>query len=486
MLYQTLIEDNLKCKKIILKNTKDELTYEQLHKKTMRYAACMKKRGIQQADRVLIISDNSIACVAAVLACISLGAVFIILPSTTAEKQMQFIIKDSAPKLVCHPQQNPLRIIFGGNTLSFQTMEEEKSRLVHRIKIDTKSLCYILYTSGSTKEPKGVAACQKQVLFCSRAIQSMLKNTEEDRILCALPLSFDFGLYQIFLGLMFCSEILLLEKFIIPQIPVYLDRYNITVFPAVPSMINLLIKTRELNKYPLPYLRQINSTGDRLEPSVIHSLMKSFPNTRIVPMYGLTECKRVSIMPEGHEDKVLAGSCGKPLPGVSVSLVNQDEKGVGELMVAGENVMEGYWGNPEDDTFQYDPQSGQRILKTGDLFSIDEEGFLYYKGRIKNIIKSNGYRLSNVELEAELQQIAEFIEVKVFGIPDEIIGEKICAAIYTMDTTPEEKILTLCKTLPPYHKPHIVYISRKPLPKNTNGKLDQRKLKEEQEKQINL
>ena len=151
-------------------------------------------------------------------------------------------------------------------------------------------------------------------------------------------------------------------------------------------------------------------------------------------MYGLTECKRVSIMPYGMKEKKYKGSCGIPLPGVSVRLVNEHD-GVGELEVIGPNVMEGYWNDSVETEKFYSVEEGERVLKTGDLFKIDEDGYLYFQGREKAFIKHNGYRINNLELEEIVASIDNVMENAVVGINDSDAGEDIVCVISLNDMT---------------------------------------------------
>lgn len=135
-------------------------------------------------------------------------------------------------------------------------------------------------------------------------------------------------------------------------------------------------------------------------------------------MYGMTECKRVAVMPADRTDKVMAGSCGLPLDGVKVWLVNKEEEtGIGELAVEGPNVMEGYWGIRDEDSgvFESDRETGRRRVYTGDLFRIDSEGFLYFCGRRNGIIKIRGYRVNGFRIEEVIRKVAGVKEAAVTG-----------------------------------------------------------------------
>ena len=207
------------------------------------------------------------------------------------------------------------------------------------------------------------------------------------------------------------------------------------------------------------------------------------PSAEVLPMYGLTECKRVSIMPIGRYDKVLAGSCGLPLDDVKVWLEDVDSNGIGELVIKGKNVMSGYWHNSATaEQCYFLDDTGQRCLRSGDLFKIDEDGFLYFISRKKDILKVNGYRIGVAGLENRLYSAMNDLvdEIGVFGYPDAVAGEKIAVFIATGNPTDQitERLKIVSRNLSSYSRPHLLYCTAKPLPKNINGKIDRKKLVE--------
>lgn len=177
-------------------------------------------------------------------------------------------------------------------------------------------------------------------------------------------------------------------------------------------------------------------------------------------------------MPMGNYEKTIKGSCGLPLEDVEVRLLNPDHEGIGELIVIGGNVMEGYYLDEGEEVFFFDSATGKKALRTGDLFQIDKEGFLYFGGRIKRMIKCRGFRISNVRIENYFNGLQELLEIRVLGIPDEMTGEKIGLAAYGTDPDINKLIFQVCHTLPTLYRPHLVYISEAPLPKSINGKYD--------------
>lgn len=462
MLYQELVGKHLSVEYIILSDMVEVLTYRELDARVREAAMRIREFGVEAGMRVLIRNENTIRTVTEILACISIHVCFLLMPEKMTDEQLDYIIKDSqAFLLIDHKgagSKQPYRKLLDGPSP----------------KAD--ELVYILYTSGSTGRPKGVMASCSQVMFCTQAINERLHNGMEDRILCVLPLSFDYGLYQLFMALRYEAKLILPRNVMMQQIPLLLKRERVTAFPAMPAMLNMILKTGLLQRVTLPDLRYISSTGDALSVELIQRIHDMFPHTFIFPMYGLTECKRVAIMPEGQWDKVWEGSCGMPLTGTEVYLEHETEDGVGELVVRGPNVMEGYWNADGAEDVFFKDEEGRKCLRTGDYFRIDKDGFLYFVSRKKRILKTNGYRIGCAELESylfeQLETLAE--EVRVIGIPSEMMGDEIVVCIYGRSDVERlrEQVSKAVLGLPQYQRPHHLYYTKDAFPLNVNGKID--------------
>ncbi len=468
MLYEELIGKHKFSNRVILSNGTKELTYKELDKQVQKKAEQLRTLGIKAGMRVLIRNDNTIRTVIEILACIYLHVCFLPLPEGVTKEQLAYIITDSqAFLLIDHVSEE------------YQLLKQNE---VEHLSTDKEELVYILYTSGSTGRPKGVMASYKQVIFCINAINKCLGNGPTDCILCVLPLSFDYGLYQLFLALQCEAKLILRQCRLIQQIPGILQKEQITAFPAMPAMLKMMLKAGGLQRVKLPKLRYISSTGENLDVELIHCIQEIFPDIFVFPMYGLTECKRVSIMPKNRWDKIEKGSCGRPLPGIEVYLENIREDGIGELIVSGPNVMEGYWNEDNTGNTFFENEEGKKCLRTGDYFFIDEEGFLYFRGRKNRILKTNGYRIGCIELETYLKKyLGENVEeVRIIGIPSEIEGEKIIACIQSQQEVQylKEQLSKIILGLPQYQRPYSFFSSKTSFPLNANGKIDDNKLRE--------
>lgn len=275
-------------------------------------------------------------------------------------------------------------------------------------QISCEPVC-LIYTSGSTGKPKAVISTHENICFAVRSIQKIIQLKYDDIIGNFLPLSFDYGLYQAFLCFEAQATLVIGKKEDIgPRLMTKLEHWGVTVFPSMPHITSALVRL-ERRVSPTLRLRVFTTTGARHHHSLTVKLLNIFPDCRIFLMYGLTECKRVSILPP---DLITtkAESVGLPLPETECLVVNNEGKvmppgEVGELIVKGPHVMQGYWRAPKLTKSKFKIFEGQRVLYTGDLFFKDEEGFLYFYGRKDEIFKNNGYRISAAEIESATESI---------------------------------------------------------------------------------
>jgi acyl-CoA synthetase (AMP-forming)/AMP-acid ligase II len=347
-------------------------------------------------------------------------------------------------------------------------------------------LATIIYTSGSTGEPKGVMSAHYNVVAAATSIATYLENVEDDIILSALPLSFDYGLYQILMGFRFGGTVVLEKSFVYPyKVLEQLIQEKATGFPIVPTMLALLLQMEDVGKFDFSSLRYISNTAAALPVAHIKKLRALFPHVDIYSMYGLTECKRVSYLPPKDIDR-RPGSVGIPMPNEEVFIVdkNGEELGpgeIGELVVRGSNVMQGYWNAPAETARRFRPGKyrGEAMLYTGDLFKKDEDGFLYFVARKDDMIKTKGERVSPKEIENTLCELEGVAEAAVIGVPDDIFGQAVKAFIVTKNNIEitEKTVMNHClKNLEPFMVPKYLEFWDS-LPKSPSGKIDKKQLK---------
>ncbi len=271
--------------------------------------------------------------------------------------------------------------------------------------------------------------------FASSSIMQYLENTEDDVVIDLLPLSFDYGLYQLLMVFKFGGTLILEKGFLFPaHILKRIEQEKVTGFPGVPTLFALLVQI-DLSAYNLRSIRYLTNTAAALPVNHILQIRNLFPWARLFSMYGLTETKRTLYLPPEELNRRPA-SVGLAIPGTEVWV--EDEEGnrlgpgkIGELVVRGRHVMRGYWNDPEMTALRYHPGPipGERLCYTGDLFQMDEEGFFFFVARKDDIIKSRGEKVSPLEVERVLYDIDGVIEAAVIGVPDPVLGQAIKAFV---------------------------------------------------------
>ena len=311
-----------------------------------------------------------------------------------------------------------------------------------------------------------------------------MQNDEEDIVIDVLPLSFDYGLYQLLMAFKFGGRLILERSFTYPAaILQRMQDEQVTGFPGVPTIFSILLQM-DLSAYDLSHLRYISNTAAALPPSHIQQLRGKFPGVRVYSMYGLTETKRTLYLPP-EQLEARPGSVGIAIPGTEVWI--EDENGVrlgpgevGELVVRGRHVMRGYWNAPEATAARYRPGPipGERVCYTGDLFRKDDEGYLYFVGRKDDIIKSRGEKVAPKEVENVLYMLKGVVEAAVVGVEDPILGQAV-KAFLVLDNVQlsEAEVLAHCKShLEDFMVPKYVEF-RDRLEKTSSGKIKKTNLK---------
>lgn len=485
-------------------------TYSQLLDQASRLATALVARGIQRGDRVAIYMDNSWPCVIAIYATLMAGGVFLVINPQTKSDKLQFIIDDSDAKVLLTdghladvfipvlPKCSKLRSRICAGKLppraaahsieAFDVAVTGAAPMTAPVAANSLDLAALIYTSGSTGQPKGVMQTHQSMVFTLGSLIEYLRETPEDRILCPLPLAFDYGLYQLLMAVQLGATLVLERSFTYPaQVFQRMDQERVTVFPAVPTIFAMLLAAHARSQLLFPHVKRVTNTAAALPDDHVAKLREVFPNALIYKMYGLTECKRVCYLePELIDAK--PGSVGKAIPGSEVFLrtpqgepVKPGETGV--LYVRGPHVMRGYWKRPDLTEHMLKPGwiPGERVLCTHDHFRMDEDGFLYFVGRSDDIIKTRGEKVSPVEVENVLHSIPGVREAAVIGVADAVLGQAVRAYVVLQPgaQVSDKQIRSWCLAhLENFMVPKEI-VFRDDLPRTDTGKVSKKALAEE-------
>ena len=368
----------------------------------------------------------------------------------------------------------------------FTSNADANGQFARRIDNDVAS---ILYTSGSTGKPKGVVLSHRNMVQGAICVASYIENHEEDRILAALPFSFDAGFSQITTAFASGAAVILLDYLLPRDVLKVAARHKATGLTGVPPLWNQLVKL-DWPDDVRSSLRYIANTGGAMPTATLEKLRAQLPKTQVFLMYGLTESFRSTYLPPDQVD-VRPTSIGKAIPNAEILVVREDGSlcgpgEPGELVHRGALVSLGYWNDPERTAERFRPLPGQAselpfeemTVWSGDSVVLDDEGYLYFVARKDDMIKSSGYRISPSEVEEVVFQTDLVSECAAIGVPHPEIGQAviIVACGPTPDDQAADAIRSACQaSLPNFMVPARI-VWQESLPKNPNGKIDRKKL----------
>ena len=476
------------------------LTYAQIESQANRLANALRARGLQRGDRVLLYLPNSVELVVGIFAALKAGGVFVVVNPGVGRDKLAYILANcQATALLSWSARADIVASLIGRGSSLKTIilaqagQDEPvpdgvlgldSLLAGSpatrpapVNIDLDLAC-LIYTSGSTGDPKGVMSDHSNVVFAVDAITTYLENVEDDVVIDVLPLSFDYGLYQLLMVFRFGGRLVLEQGFAYPaEIMTRVGQERVTGFPGVPTLYSMLV-SMDLSHFDLSSLRYMTNTAAALPTDHILRLRDKFPQVRLYSMYGLTETKRTLYLPPEELER-RPDSVGIAIPGTEVWLEGEDGRRLrpgetGELVVRGRHVMRGYWGDPAASAERFRPGAlpGERLCYTGDLFRTDDEGFLYFVARKDDIIKSRGEKVSPREIENVLYRLPGVQAVAVIGVPHPVLGQAIKAFVVQNGAgLTEADVIRHCRSqLEDFMVPRLVEFCAA-LPMTTSGKI---------------
>lgn len=458
-------------KKECVCGTKENINYNSLYKSVKYLAFYLYKQG-KKGERIVLLADNSLFFIISYLGIIKSGATVVLTETRISRDDLKKIIKKTDTKIIF--VQNKFKQRFEGFSIERLITEEDLEKIPKlkesEIKTNSEDTAVIIFTSGSTGDKKGVMLSHKNIIENTKSVIKYLELTENDRVEVVLPFNYCFGASLLHTHLRIGGSMVLNKSIFVGSVIDEINQYKCTGFAGVPSTFQILIKKTNFLRNKFPSMRYFAQAGGKLADNFISEIYKTFDKQGIkfYVMYGATEATaRLSYLPPKLL-KTKLGSIGKGIPGVTLEVLNKNDKPItpgeiGEIVASGENIMQGY--------FQ-DPKETKKVLKngklyTGDLATVDEDGYIYVKGRLKNIIKSGGHRISPQEIEDVILQLENVADCGIVGIPDDIMGEAIVAIVETKIKTSkfQKEIIDYCNNkLPSYKVPkRIEFVKKIPL-----------------------
>lgn len=476
------------------------MAYGELDVRSNQLANFLVETGIQRGDRVAVLYENSFNYIVSYFAVLKTGAIAVPLNTDITVDALAYYLDHSGSKALITNmrfvrfvlpaiQKAPglEQVIIEHQDLS-ELAEQSKCRIsglqdifdgasdrAPDVRLVDLDLASIIYTSGSTGRPKGVLLSHLNVVSNTKSIAEYLHLTADDRAMVTLPFYYIYGQSLLTTHFSVGGSVVIDNQFFYPKIILGTMRKTaVTGFSGVPSTFMRMLNRSSIREFQLETLRYVTQAGGHMAPAIRKQVAEAFAPAQLYIMYGATEAApRLTYLEPGKLNEKLA-SIGKAIPNVDVRVVDKHGQPLpphetGEIVARGSNIMVGYWNDPEATNEVI--QDG--YYHTGDLAQRDEEGYIYVVGRLKDIIKSNGYRVSAREVEDALIEIDGIVEVAVKGVEDETTGEAIKAYLVLRageQTSVEAIRRKLRGRLPDYKMPRHIEI-REDLPKNESGKI---------------
>ncbi|MFQ5736285.1 MAG: class I adenylate-forming enzyme family protein [Thermodesulfobacteriota bacterium] len=479
--------------------------YAEIFERSMGLASVLQGLGLKKGDRVVIALENSAEYLIAYFGALLAGCVTVPISPATSAPGYHKIMSDCGPSAVIsgpallkalEKQKTPcavLYILVGGSldcaappgTL-LTSFEECSTRGAGSLKGPARSekdLASIIYTSGTTGNPKGVMLSHMNLSANTESIIKYLGLTASDSVMVVLPFHYSYGNSLLLTHVSIGGTLVADRSFIYPNVMLELmNKERVTGFAGVPSTFAILHHRSNFKHSEFPHLRYITQAGGPMPHAMAYEILKTVPHTKLYIMYGQTEASaRLSYLPPEDLHRK-HGSIGKAIPGVRLDVLNEKGEPVkpgetGEIAACGENIMMGYWENPDETARTI---RGGRLF-TGDMATVDDEGYIYIISRKSDMIKSGAHRIAPREIEEAILEHPAVLEAAVVGTPDRILGEAICAFVVLKDgrACAANDLMRLCRSIiPPFKLPkRICFVPD--LPKTASGKIKKEELKKQ-------
>lgn len=492
--------------RLAVNDDEKETTYGQLEATSNRLAHLLIANGVQRGDRVGLYLEKSLDAVVGIYGILKAGAAYVPLDARAPVARLGYIAANCGLEwlissgrqagqwagllnagarltdIVSMSGERP-----GGTNVKVHTTSELSTLPTSppSVRLTDEDLAYILYTSGSTGQPKGVMLSHRNALeFVEWAIDEV-SLTPEDRLSSHAPFHFDLSIFDLFgaAGAGASVSLMAAGASVFPvEVARFIDSRRISVWYSVPSILSLLNQHGNLGVGDLPSLRAVIFAGEVFPNKYLSRLMQLLPHASFHNWYGPTETNvctayRVVVPPDPLGADI---PIGRPIANVETFVVDNDgglaSPGTeGELMVRGATVMRGYWGDEEKTQSRLVPHplgGYGTVYRTGDLVVEQPDGNYTFRGRRDHQIKSRGYRIELGEIETALNAHPEVLECVVVAVPDEVISNRIEAHVVVKGDLDSGTLSKWCAGLiPRYMLPERFHFSDA-LPKTSTGKID--------------
>ena len=471
------------------------VTFLELDVRVRRIAAALRRRGFLNGDRLALLMPNGLDYVELVYACSLLGVIVVPINTRYAGVEIDRLLEDARPSGLIRHSKFPAPTVsrHWEHLIDLAPLEEAEEELYGGEFYDPNAILVLLYTSGTTGNPKGAALTHANIFSNVHDLNYWLAYREKAVFLHASPMFHIADFPAMFAAPVFGATQMTLEHFDPLSFFASVQKSGVTHTVLVPSMINTLCQSPELAAFNLESLEVLAYGGSPIAPALVREVRKALPKAKLLQVYGLSEAGFLTGLKDAEHTDDRLQSCGRPCPGIDLRVVDATGKSVtsgelGNLVARGPGIMRGYWHDIEEDLPMEESSVNETeealrggFLHTGDIGRQDKDGYFYIVDRAKEMIVSGGENVYSGEVEAAIYEIPEVKEAAVFGIPDEKWGELVAAAVVLLPgaNLSAEEVKQYCKTrIASYKVPRHIEFMTEELPKSGSGKILKRVLRE--------
>jgi long-chain acyl-CoA synthetase len=459
-------------------------------------AAGFAKLGLVPGDRVAVLLGNRVEFVLTMFAAARAGLVTVLLSVRQQKPEIAYVLTDCGAKLLVHEAALSDRI----------PDARDVPELRHRIAVDDdagrsrflalrgnasvpppanvgeEDTAMILYTSGTTGKPKGAMLAHCNVIHSSMVFVSCLQLTEADRSIAAVPLGHVTGVVANITTMARCAgTLIIMPEFKAAEYLKLAARERVTYTVMVPAMYNLCLLQPEFDSFDLSSWRIGGFGGAPMPIATIEKLAAKIPGLQLANCYGATETTSPSTMMPGEFVVSHIDSVGLPCPGATMIAVDAEGRElprgeIGEIWIHGGSVIKGYWNNPKASAENF---TGG-FWHSGDLGSVDADNFVRVFDRQKDMINRGGLKIYSAEVESVLAGHPAVVESAIIAKACPVLGERVHAVVVVRESVERKTLQAWCaERLSDYKVPETIDLSTEPLPRNANGKVIKRQLRDQ-------
>ena len=471
------------------------MNWREVAQQSAQVSAGFRKLGLESGDRVAVLLGNRIEFVLTLFAAAHAGLVTVLLSTRQQKPEIAYVLTDCGARLLIHeaaladrlPAASDIPDVTHRIAVDDDPKVSRFSGLANNAssegpaEVGEEDIAMILYTSGTTGRPKGAMLAHCNVIHSAVVFVSCLHLTAADRSIAAVPLTHVTGVVANIMTMVRCAgALIIMAEFKAAEYLKVAARERVTYTVMVPAMYNLCLLQPDFDSYDLSSWRIGGFGGAPMPIATIEKLDAKIPGLKLMNCYGATETTSPSTMMPGELTATRIDSVGLPCPGATIIVVDAGGRElprgeIGEIWIHGGSVIGGYWNNPKATAENF---TGG-FWHSGDLGSIDEENFVRVFDRQKDMINRGGLKIYSAEVESVLAGHPGVVESAIIAKPCPVLGERVHAVVVTRHAVKGEELRAWCaERLSDYKVPETMDLTTEPLPRNANGKVIKRQLRE--------